>query len=207
MLQWQHCKTIRDFVTTGTQSIAAYYVASGCFLILLGVIGYLQSGFWRYLVMAALFAVELHTMTRPAYPTVLSGVVNPVLTTIHIRPPYLPYQMLTLARKLTVTFFIALSQLGPLLKGPQTEDGDAVSGQQLDRLDMLAKTADQEVTRLMGLELAPFGSDGQSGMRDLRSSLKEWLVQNTIRNDAEVRTAVTAVLERRRQGAEGNGVP
>ena len=78
-----------------------------------------------------------------------------------------------------------------------------MSPQQLDRLDALAKTADQEITRLMGLELSPFAGE-QSSMKDLRIGLREWLVQNTIRNDPEVRRAVNQVLDRRRGGSSGS---
>ena len=101
VLQWRHCKTIRDFVFTGVQSTAVYYAASGSVLV-------------------------------------------------------------------------------------------------------LARTTDQEVTRLMGLELSPFAGK-QSSMRELRSSLKEWLVQNTVRNDPEVKAAINRVLNRRRQ--DGGLVP
>lgn len=175
------------------------YVASGGALILLGILGYLQSSkFWRYLVMAGLFVIELHTMTRPTFPAVLTHGINPFLTYTKLRAPYLPFQMLTMLRKLAVTFFIAISQLSPVLQGPQAEQvGDAVSPQQLDRLDALAKTTDQEVTRMMGLELSPFAGE-QASMRELRTTLKEWLVQNTIRNDPEVKAAIGRVLGRRR---------
>lgn len=206
MLQWRHCKTIRDFVFFGVQRTTIYYVGSGSILVLLGVLGYLETGkFWRYLVMAGLFATEVFTMTRPEYPAFLTATINPLLTTTRFRPPYLPFQMLALLRKVAITFFIALSQLGPLLRGPNAgREGDTISHQNLDRLDTLTRTTDQEVTRLLGLELSPFIGE-QSSMRDLRSTLKEWLVHNTIRNDAEVKRAVGQVLDRRRQ--EGSMPP
>ena len=208
IMQWRQCKTLRDFVFTGVQSTSVYYVGSGAVLVLLGVLGYLQAGrFWRYLVMASLFAVELHAMTRPAFPPILTNIVNPVLIATRLRQPYLPFQMLALLRKLAITFFIALSQLGPILSGPQTaQDADATSPQQLDRLDVLAKTIDQEVSRLTGLELSPFVSEEGSSVRDLRSTLKEWLVTNTIRNDPEVKAGINRVLSRRRQEDGGAGI-
>lgn len=202
ILQWGQCKTIRDFVFTGVQNTAIYYVGSGSVLILLGVLGYLQQGmFWRYLVMASLLVVELHTMMRPQFPVILTKAVNPILVATGLRPAYLPFQLLTLLRKLAITFFVALSQLGPLLQGPPAagQSGDAISPQHLDRVDALAKAADQEVARLMALELMPFAGD-QSSTKTLRTSLKEWLVQNTVRNDPEVKRAIGQVLDRRRQG-------
>ena len=200
ILQWRHCKTVRDFVLFGVQRTSAYYAGSGGVLVLLGVLGYMESGkFWRYLVMAALFAIEVFTMTRPNFHGVLTDIINPILTTTRLRAPYLPFQMLALLRKMAITFFIALSQLGPLLRGPNAgQEGDAIAPQQLDRLEMLTQATDQEVSRLLGLDLTPFIGE-QSSMRGLRSSLKEWLVQNTIRNDPEVKMAVSQVLDRRRQ--------
>lgn len=206
MLEWKHCKTIRDFVMTGVQQQTGYYVGSASVLLLLGVLGYLEQGkFWRYLVMGSLYAIEMYTMTRPTFPAILTRFVNPLLLLTRLRPPYLPFQTLALLRKLTVTFFIAMSQLGPLLKDPQQEVAKAsggISPQQLSRLDALANATDQEVTRLLALELAPFASASRD-MKGLRSSLRDWLIQNTIRNDPEVRSATEIVLARRRTGASG----
>ena len=200
ILQWQqHCKTIRDFVLHGVRDTAVYYVGSMCFLVLLGVLGYLESGkFWRYLVVASLFATEVYTMTRPEFPGFLTGIVNPVLTATRLRSPYLPFQMLTLLRKLAIALFSAISQLSPLLRDPNAaQESDTISPQHLDRLDALTKTTYQEVARLLGLDLAPFFGE-QTSMRELRKSLKEWLVQNTIRNDPEVAKAVREEFDRRR---------
>ncbi|KAK1075021.1 hypothetical protein LTR33_009615, partial [Friedmanniomyces endolithicus] len=158
-----------------------------------------QGKYWRYLVMAGLFVVEVQMMMSPTFPAAMEQVINPFLLATKWRSPYLPFQMLALLRKLTITFFIALSQLGPVLQGPQTggADNDAVTAQQLERMDAVVKATDQEVSRLMGLELMPFAAD-QASTRGLRMSLKEWLVRNTITNDAEVRGAIQSVLDRRR---------
>ena len=57
VLQWRQAKTIRDYVFTGVQNIGVYYIGTGMALLLLSVFGQLQAGkFWRYLVMAAMFA-------------------------------------------------------------------------------------------------------------------------------------------------------
>lgn len=200
ILQWRHCKTLADFVFHGIQQTTVYYVVSFCVLVLLGILGYMQAGkFWRYLVMGGLFCAEITIMTRPEWPALLTQLVNPALVATGVRAPYLPFQLLSLLRKLTVTFFIALGQLSPLLQEPtEAKTGDGVTPPMLDRLDALASTADQEVTRLTGLELSPFISE-RSHMRDLKSGLREWLVQNTIRNEPDVKAAVAKTLSRRRQ--------
>ncbi|KAK4555860.1 hypothetical protein LTR86_007080 [Recurvomyces mirabilis] len=202
ILGWRQCTTVRDYVITGVQRTAVYYIGSGAVLVLLGVLGYLQQGkFWRYLVMAGLFVVEVQTMMRPDCPAVLTKLVNPMLLSTGLRAPYLPFQMLSLLRKFALTFFIAMSQLGPVLQGPQSTgtNEDGVTPQLLDRVDALAKATDQEVSRLMGLELMPIAASDQASHRNLRTTLKEWLVQNTIRNDAEVKGAIANALDRRRR--------
>jgi len=152
--------------------------------------------------MASLFLFELHVTTRPTLPAILGRFINPLLTLMS-RPPYLPFQALTLARKLVLTFFIALSQIGPLLTTSQSLPGQTgskdVHPQQLDRLDVNIHTADQEISRLLALELMPLAAD-QPAMQELRGSMRRWLVDNTVRSNAEVRTAVGRVLERRRAG-------
>lgn len=214
VLSWQNSKTIRDFVFAGLKQMGVYYIGSGTGLVLLSALGYLKQGtYWRYFALATLFVIELHTFTRPTFPAALTHVLNPILVGTGFRKPYLPWQMITLLRKITVTFFIAMSQLGPLLQDPQqtaqaaASDGSGgVSPKLLDRLDGLTNATDQEVTRLMGLELMPFATEAGAA-KDLRTTIKEWLVQNTVRNDSEVKGAIGRVLERRRRRAGEGQVP
>lgn len=207
ILTWQNSKTLWDFVFTGLQNIAVFYIGSASVLVLLGITGHLQGGkFWRYLVIALLCTVEMYIVTRPDFPWLLTNVLNPALKTTGLRLPYLPYQIITLLRKLTLTFFIALSQLGPLLQDPQelalAQAGPTLTGQDFDRVDALAQATDQEVSRLMGMELVPFSNERSAAVQ-LRTGLKEWLVQNTIRNDPDVKAAAARVLERRRTAEAG----
>ena len=48
--------------------------------------------------------------------------------------------------------------------------------------------------------MAPFAGD-EHGVKTLKGKVKEWLVQNTIRSDPEVRDAVGRALGKRRVGA------
>jgi len=202
ILQWRQCSTIRDYVLTGVRDIATYYAGTLVVFILFGILGYMQEAvYWRYLALASLFMFELFTLTRPEPPAILTRVINPIVTITKSHPPYLQYQALDLARKLMVSFFIALSQIKPLLFPPTLgKDGDAISGQQLDRLDAIARSSEQEVSRLMGLELIPFAADATS-MQDLRTSMRTWLVDNTVRQNPQVRDAVGRVVARRRADA------
>ncbi|KAK4985125.1 hypothetical protein LTR66_008273 [Elasticomyces elasticus] len=156
MLEWQKCKTVRDFVTTALnpQGHMAGYIALSFFMLIL-----------------------------------------------------------SLARKLALTSFIALQQLMPLLSAsPQggTAANGEIQGAQLDRLGALAQMTNLEASRLLELDVTPFRmadsrSDG-AGMKELRDSAKEWLVENAVRSQPAVREAVARAVQRRRLGGVDAGV-
>lgn len=206
MLSWQ-CKTIKDFVNTGVRNIAVYYVATGAGLIMAGVLGYLQSGkFWRYLVLATMFTLELYIMTRPYHPAFLTSFINPILASTGRHQPLLPFQLLALLRKFAITIFIAISQLQPLFARPadMAAAGDKAVPQLLERNNALTMAIAQEVNRIMNFELTQFGAGSPTL---LVQSLKEWLVQNTIRNDPEIKQAMAAALNQRREASAAGPVP
>lgn len=204
MLQWQSCKTIKDFVIAGVRNITMYYVGTAAALLMTGLLGYLQSGkFWRYLVLASMFTIELYIMTRSRYPAILTSVINPFLSLTTSHPPLLPFQLLALLRKLAITIFIAISQLQPLLRQDMTNApvGEPAFARLVERSSALATATSQEVNRIVGLEFAQYGLDPNAGVV-IRQSLKEWLVQNTVRNDPEVKRAMDASFARRREGVQ-----
>ncbi|TAQ90875.1 hypothetical protein B7494_g805 [Chlorociboria aeruginascens] len=212
ILQWQRCSSIRDYLVHGLQAILPYYGAAAIFMYFLGLLGYLEWGkYWRWLSLIILCVFELHTISRPYFPLIAAKLLNPILTTFSSHPAYLPFQLIQLARKLSITLYIAFGQIGPLLQAPtalpQHGNPEVILKQQLDRLEATAKTADIEASRLMGMEMSPFVGDPQA-LREVKGKVQEWLVQNTIRNDPEVRDAIGTTLKRRRvdapAGARGN---
>ena len=206
VLQWQHCSSIRDYILRGlTVSCGPLYAGSLIFMTLLAFTGYLQRGkFWRFVLFAALAVLEMHIITRPYMPPILDKFLNPILENITRHPPLLPFQLIQLARKIIFTAFIALSQIGALLPPPSTiataPSTSQQDLQQLTRLENIAKTSDAEAARLLAMETAPFVTDEQA-TRDLSSKVKEWLVNNTIRADPEVRDAMGRAMTKRRMGA------
>jgi len=208
---WQRCSSVRDYLIRGLQSILPYYCVAAIFMYFLGLLGYLEWGkYWRWLTLIILCVFELHTISRPYFPPVAAKFVNPILTTLTNHPPYLPFQIIQLARKLSVTMYIAFSQIGPLLQSrpgaAQAANSDMALKQQLDRLQATAKATDIETTRLVEMEMGPFRDEQAAGI--LKGKVKEWLVKNTIRNDPEVRDAIGKTFKRRRAdapaGARGN---
>lgn len=212
MLSWQRCSSVRDFVLQGVQNTLPYYGVAAIFMYIMGMMGYLEWGkYWRWLTMIILCVFELHTITRPYFPPVAVNIINPILTTLTSHPPYLPFQLILLARKMSITLYIAFSQIGPLLAGPSAVPANATPEQalqsQLQRLQATAQATDVEAARLLGLEMAPYAGD-QDVLHTVKGKVKEWLVTNTIRNHPEVRDAMGNALKRRRvdapAGARGN---
>jgi hypothetical protein len=208
---WQHCSGHRDYILHGLQSILPYYSGAAVFMYILGLFGYLEWGkFWRWLTLICLCVFELHTISRPYFPPISTNILNPLLTTFTRHPPYLPFQLIQLARKMSITLYIAFSQIGPLLQPPSQNTNanlEVALKQQLDRLEATVKAADVEATRLMGMEMSPFVGDA-GALKDVKGKVKEWLVQNTIRSDPMVRDAIGNELRKRRMdapaGARGN---
>lgn len=206
-LTWQHCVTIRDYLSRGLQQIQApMYVGTGAFLIILSFTSYLSAGrFWRYAFFLALMVLEAHTVTRPYHTPILAKALNPALEKLARHPPLLPFQLLTLARKVIFTLFMAFSQLSGLFPTKTEMIQHTVTPsphemQQLMRLEQAAKGSDAEATRLLGLDMSPFVGD-EVGTKELRGRVRDWLVNNAIRADPEVRDAMGRALKRRRVGA------
>ncbi|KAI1861477.1 hypothetical protein JX265_004488 [Neoarthrinium moseri] len=207
IVAWKHCATIRDFVLRGSQVLLPYYGAAAAVMYVLGLLGYLEWGrYWRWLTLVCLCVFELHTVTRPDFPWFVGAVVNPLLARFTTHAPYLPFQIISLARKCSITLYIAFSQIGPLLQPPGQQGvspGDASEKalrQGLDRLEQAARALDADSGRLMELEMAPFAGDPEA-VNGMRTKLQEWLVQNTIRSDPMVRDALGRSLQKRRVDA------
>ncbi|KAI8152706.1 Chaperone protein DnaJ [Colletotrichum sp. SAR 10_65] len=211
---WQNCKTVYDFVSTGVFSgtIPHYGIAAAA-TYGLGLLGYLDWGrYWRWVVLLTFFVAELIVVTRPEMPPYLA-MANTALSTILRRPPYLQFQLVSLARQAAVTMYIAFSQIGPLLN-PQgqaaqraAEGSAAAVDEGLQRLEHLVRGLDGEANRLLDMEMTPFMGDKEA-LSSVRAKVKDWLVQNTIRADPMVRDAMGNSFRKRRvdapAGAKGN---
>ena len=70
----------------------------------------------------------------------------------------------------------------------------------------MAQSSEIETQRLLALEMAPIVGD-EAGQNDLKGRVREWLVQNTIRADPEVRDAMGRAMAKRRMGAPSGARP
>lgn len=216
VIKWQRCKTVRDYVSRGVlQGVLPHYAIAAATIYVLGMFGYMDFGkFYRWLILFTLCTFELYAVTRPFFPPIIQS-INSILTTLTPHPALLPFQAIILARKLTITTYIALSQIGPLLVvhlnngQPPADVGDDEKTLKLglDRLENLSRQMEADAGRLMDMEVAPYQGDEQA-TSNLKGKMREWLVQNTIRADPMVRDALGKSFRRRRidapAGAKGN---
>ncbi|KAH8687893.1 membrane associated DnaJ chaperone-like protein [Tricladium varicosporioides] len=201
MLEWQRCSSVKDYVMTGLWNVIPYYGAAAVVMYIMGFLGYLEWGkYWRWITLIIMCVFECHTISRPYFPYAATKFLNPILTTISNHPPILPFQLIELARKASITMFIAFSQIGPMLSPPTVAIGTDGTDAQLARLEASAKAADAQASALISIDMSPFVNDPVA-LKEMKGQVKEWLVQNTIRNDPEVRDAMGNVLKRRRVDA------
>lgn len=230
ILGWKECLVVRDFVMKGAMNVITYYGVGMVALYLFPKLGYFRDGiYWRWIAFLALMVFEFHAITRPEYPWLLQNLVNPLLVNVinpilafynigAMRPPYLPFQAVVIARKLSITLSIALNQVVPYLTA-DTRTGriqmkkrgsaESQAEQSLDELDKALRVVNEEAQRLVQMEVTPFiGSPDV--METVRQKMKRWLVDNTIRNDPMTKDAIHQRIMRRRQdapaGAQGNGM-
>ena len=142
--------------------------------------------------------LEAYTMTRPYSPPLLINIVNPVLTMIPSQMPLLPFQMLALARKITLTISIAFSQLGPYFQGASGQTHISVDLARLARLEQLAQSNEAEATRSLRMEMTPYIED-ETSTKELKAGIRDWLVQNTVRADPLVRHALSSIAAKQSQ--------
>ncbi|OAP64496.1 hypothetical protein AYL99_00468 [Fonsecaea erecta] len=204
IVQVQHpgLKTIRDYVYAGLRTKAPEYLSNAGLLVLLNYVWLPQWGqFWRYLAVACMAFLELYFLTHIWQPPKLVALW--VSTTQRLLPDLLPphllpFQILALARRMSMSVNIFISQLAPRTV-KDTAMRDLQTQQQMANLAQVASRLDAESEMLLHLGLSPFKGDAEKTER-LRSGMKELLVTGVVRRSPEVMAAVQRALDRRRRG-------
>ena len=198
-VQHPNLKTIRDYVYAGLQAKVPEYASNAVMLVVLNYVWLPQWGvFWRYLAVAVMGFLELYFLTHefdlPPQVVLLGAYIRnatPSLLPDHL----LPFQVLTIARRLSMSLNIFISQLAPpSVQGKSAQDQQ--TQQQLAHLSQVASRIDAEATSLLQLGMSPFKGDAEK-TRALRDGMTESLMMGAVRNNPEVREAVRQVIARR----------
>ena len=207
LTQCQECLTTKEFLDSALLTSAITY--AGLLIVLMGAnaLGFLRDGvYWRYLGLLAVATFELRTALRPDYPALLSKYLNPLVTSTNVRPPYLPFQVISIMKKTAISLTQFLALLTPLYRidpenaSKPTNDTDESRHAQLDRLSQFVAESNKDANRLLELESVPY-RDNEKAKSELREALKKYMVQNVVHQEKEVRNAMGEVMRRRRVGA------
>jgi len=101
IIKWRHCSSIRDYVMVGLQTTAPYYAASGLFMVILGVVGYLEWGRYvhpppYHLLCTNPAAANISHNSGATYPSSLSSRSSSIHS---LAPPPPPFPSLTQSSK------------------------------------------------------------------------------------------------------------
>jgi hypothetical protein len=193
-------KTTTDYVYLGLRSKMPEYVGNLVMLVLLNYVWLSRWGqFWRYFAVAVMAFLELFFLTHNwTPPTLLSraGVAMHAMFPQLLPAHLLPFQILSVARRLSMSLNIFISQLAPPSAKAQADPNQQIL-QQVAHLSQVASGVDAEATSLLQLQMAPFKGSGQD-VRALRNGMRESLVSTAVRSNPAVRKAVQDAIARRR---------
>ncbi|CAO2657866.1 Nn.00g071260.m01.CDS01 [Neocucurbitaria sp. VM-36] len=204
--QCQSCLTVKEFTDSGLLTAGTTYGALLIILIGANALGFLKDGsYWRYLGLLAVATFEVRTALRPDHPTFLSKYLNPFITSSNLRPAYLPFQIIAITKKASISLAQFLGLLMPLYRADSqnpakaNDDTDETRHKQLDRLSVFVAESNKDADRLLELESIPY-RENEKAKGELREALKKYMVQNVVHQEKEVRNAIGQSLARRRTG-------
>lgn len=197
-------KTTTDYVYLGLRSKMPEYFGNAVMLVVLNYVWLSKWGqFWRYYAVAVMAFLELYFLTHAWTPsTVLAkagaaaAAMFPQLLPQHL----LPFQILAVARKLSMSLNIFISQLAPP-SAKNVADPSQQTLQHMAHLSQVATRVDDEATGLLQLQMAPFRGNTRE-VHMLRDGMRERLITNAVRSNPEVQKAVEDALSRRQAAAE-----
>ena len=202
--------TIREYVYAGLQGMAPGYIRDGLVLFLMNYLVLPKwARFWRYFAIAALALLEAYLLTHSWSPPAL---VKTVASFVQRRVPdlfprhILPFQLLEIARTLSISLNIFISKLTP--PAAQQKGKDAyISVQEEAQIQANAQgamRADLEATGLLTLALTPFRGNADQ-VKSLRRGMKDGMVVTALKNSPEVKEAMDKKRERQVEAQTQNG--
>lgn len=202
IVQTQHpgLRTIRDYVYVGLRFLVPEYAVGAVSLVALNYFYFPRWGqYWRLYAISTLVFLELYFLTHnfdpPCSITHFGKVAQRIFSDL-LPPHLLPFQILSLARKLSISLNIFISQLAPPAARSKADE-DRQTQQQIMHLNQAATRLDQEAAGLLIFGFAPFKGDAEK-LTMLRKGMKDGVVQGAVRNSPEVRDAVRRVIDRKK---------
>jgi hypothetical protein len=192
-------KTTTDYVYLGLRSKMPEYFGNAVMLVVLNYVWLSKWGqFWRYYAVAVMAFLELYFLTHTwTTPTQLAriGVATSTLLPRLLPSHLLPFQILTIARRLSMSLNIFISQLAPP-SAKSSVDPNVSILQQVAHLNQIATRLDGEANGLLDLGMAPFKGNPEE-VKALRNGMRESLMASAVKSHPDVRQAVEEALARK----------
>ena len=194
-------KNIKDYVFLGLRSLAPEYAKGAAMLVAMNYFFLPKWGsFWRYLAIGVMVFLEFYFLTHTWEPhwTVLVAARTARRLAPDLVPPHLlAFQILTIARRMSISLNIFISQLTP----QEAKNGfghDRQTSAQIQHLQQIALRTDAEAGELLSQSLVPFKGDVEK-VEALRTGMKGVMMISAFQNSPEVQEAVKRALQRRRK--------
>ncbi|KAI5785950.1 DnaJ domain-containing protein [Geopyxis carbonaria] len=190
IMDWKNSATLYDYMVHGGTQLLPWYAGGFLFLTILTALGKFEYGrYWRFFTFFALLIVEITVITRP----------YTLFTWLPLPKTLLPFEQLILARKVVLTSFIAFSQLGPMLRTDHSRIADSpdVLQNKLEIIFQAAGFTDNEANKALVQEYMPFDQD-KNTLKYVETKMGEWMLEQAVRNDPEVRDAIGKAIARKR---------
>ena len=191
-------KTTTDYVYLGLRSKMPEYIGHAVMLMVLNYVWLTRWGsFWRYYAVAVMAFLELFFLTQTFTPPAAMSQIWTVVCALvpNLLPRHLlPFQILAVARRLSMSLNIFISQLAPPSARSAADPNQQIS-QQMAQVAQAAVRLDNEATGLLQLQLAPFRGNRQK-IDVLRDGMRESLIANTISSHPGVQQALEALAKR-----------
>lgn len=192
-------KTTTDYVHLGLRTKMPGYLGNALMLIVLNYVWLGKWGrFWRYFTVAVMAFLELyfltHNWTPPSSVAHVAAAARAALPQL-LPPHLLPFQLLMVAQRLSVSLNIFISQLAPPTAQAKADPNQQIL-QQVAHLSQAASRVDSEASNLLQLQMAPYHGNA-ADVRAVRDGMRATLLINAVRGDPAVRQAVDEAFARR----------
>ncbi|KAI5858811.1 hypothetical protein BZA05DRAFT_366333 [Tricharina praecox] len=181
--------TAFDYFNAGLVHIGMYY---GFWLgaqILLGFMVKTDFGrWWKFLTIVAAAVLELLLITGSS-----------PLPTFPLAKSLLVFEQVALMRTMVMTMFNGLIQLAPKLAPMNRRPPDLET--KLSAVLQLSAIVEAEALVMQGTEFQPFAED-PAATKEVERKMADWMVQQRIRNDPEMKEALNEARKRRTERAE-----
>ncbi|CAG8610840.1 6859_t:CDS:2 [Paraglomus brasilianum] len=184
IIKCDYCKTTRDFLSNGWAEFGAFYTGTGLLLLIFNFLGKGQFGrFWRFVAFFGVACMEASMILHPK--STAESFMSVFLRNMPV------FEQILVLRRLCVAIFLALSHVGPIWFPSEVAD----IRQDLQRLELISKSALQEASDLLVDGFEPFRKDN-TAQKMLKRKMEMYEVNARLNSYSEFKNMYNDVRQR-----------